>query len=335
MGFRRCRDGEDLTATFSSVHVFGVRGLSNDAGLLVTRAGDVEGVAYKLAIAESLNTGCRAIADDDFAEDEAAWATEHKCSPPYLLVHIGPTVEHKMMGDFLKEEPASIHTYNAFIPARQELRELENRVMPRLFSSLSCVFGGVENPLRFKEIERAVAGRTSNGRVLFDFGIEFRVDAIRGRRIDSADLDALLQQSVNLATRMNDQVARFYYQAVREDDPLKRFLFFFLAIERQTHATFKFIDHGAGMSALLGTSDRIGSTLASFFGSQPERWKSLQDRFVWCGLTVWSHLSDDDVESFSIAKKIRDQIAHGEITVPPSEALSLVEKLAARLQLGP
>lgn len=309
MGFRRRRDGEDLPATFSSVHVFGVRGLSNDAGLFVTRAGDVEGVTYRLAVAESLNTGCRAIADDDFAEDEAAWATEHNCSPPYLLVHIGPTVEHKMTGDFLKEEPASIHTYNAFIPARQKLLELENRVMPRLLSSLSCVFGGLENPLRFKQIERAVAGRTSNGRVIFDFGIEFRVEAVSGRRIDNTDLDVSLQRSVNLATRMSDQVARFYYQALCEDDPLKRFLFLFLAIERQTHATFK-------------------------FGSQPEGCKSLQDKFVWCAKTVWTYLHDCDIKSFSTAKKVRNQIAHGEITAPPSEALSLVEKLAARLQLA-
>jgi hypothetical protein len=59
------------------------------------------------------------------------------------------------------------------------------------------------------------------------------------------------------------------------------------------------------------------------------------ERFIWCALTVWTHLTDSDVESFSKVKTVRDQIAHGEIAAPPADAVQLVEHIASKLQLAP
>ena len=335
MGYRRLREAETLSAQFSCVYAFEVQGISPSAELLITGAGGIEGIDYRIAVSDSLNAASRHVANDDFADDEAAWVKEHKCAPPYLLVHIGPTSIHEMTGEFLKDESFGLQTYDAFIPARQELREMEAIVMPRLMSALSCVFGSLRNPVKFRELECAVAGKTPAGVTVFDFGLEFRAEMWVGQAVPADDLADLLNRSTYLASRMNAQVARFYHLALKEDDPLKRFLYLFLTVERQTHAAFKTIDHGAHMLALARTPDRVQLTASSFLGSQPERWKSLQERFTWCALTVWSHITDEDVTNFARVKKVRDQIAHGEIAAPPADAVVLVERVAAKLQLAP
>ncbi len=335
MGFRRLLETEKLSAQFSCVYAFEVQGISPSAGLLLTEAGAIEGIGYRIAVSDSLNEGAKHVANDDFTDDETAWVKEHKCTPPYLLIYIGPTSIHEMTGDFLKEESFGLQTYDAFIPARRELRDMEAKVVPRLLSALSCVFGNLRNPVRFRKLERAVAGKSRTGVTVFDFGLEFRAEMWVGQAVPVVQLTDLLKRSKDLAGRMNAHVARFYHLALEEDDPLKRFLYLFLAVERQTHAAFMAIDHNAHMLALARAPERVQLTATSFLGSQPERWKSLQERFTWCALTVWSHITDEDVANFTRVKKVRDQIAHGEIAAPPADAILLVEKVAAKLQLTP
>lgn len=335
MGYRRRRDNESWQCEFSSVHVFEVQGISSSAGLLIPTIGSVNGVDYRLVLSETLNAAAQLVASDDFADDEPAWVLQHKCSPPYLLIHIGPTTAHEMAGSYLKEEPFGIQTYKAFIPARQELREMDATVIPSLLSALSCTFGTLPNPVRFRELERVVVGKTINGKTLFDFNLEIRADLRVDQAVPLSDLYDRLKRAANLATRMNPKVSHFYHLALKEDDPLKRFLYLFLTIERQTHAAFKSADHGLHMAGLIQIPMRVEASGAAFFGTQHERWKSLQERFLWCALTVWTHLTDDDVDNFARIKKIRDQIAHGEIAAPTPEAVILVERLAAKLQLAP
>lgn len=335
MGFRRLHETEKLSAQFSCVYAFEVQGISPSTGMLVTDAGAIEGIGYRIAVSDSLNEGAKYVANDDFADDETTWVKEHKCAPPYLLIHIGPTSIHEMTGDFLKEESFGLHTYEAFIPARQELRDMEAKVVPRLLAALSCVFGNLRNPVKFRKLERAVAGKSDTGVTVFDFGLEFRAEMRVGQAVPATELTDLLKRSTNLAGRMNAQVARFYHLAIEENDPLKRFLYLFLTVERQTHATFKTIDHSSYMLALARAPERFRPTASSFLGTQPEQWKFLQERFTWCALTIWNHVTDEDVANFARVKKVRDQIAHGEIAAPPADAVVLIERVAAKLQLAP
>jgi len=168
-----------------------------------------------------------------------------------------------------------------------------------------------------------------------DFGVELRGDLRVSQPVPLPDLQGLLDRAISLATRMNPKVSRFYSLGLNESDPLKRFLYLFLTIERQTHATFKAIDHGVRMAELARVPPRVNSVGTSFFEAQSEKWRSLQERFIWCALTVWTHLTDVDVENFTKVKKVRDQIAHGEIAAPPPEAVQLVERVAGKLQLAP
>jgi hypothetical protein len=308
MGFRRRREDEHLSASFFSVSAFEVQGISNSLGLLLDASGVIDGVNYKLAISDSLNTAARKVASDSFADDEQAWVHEHTCSPPYLLIYVGPTAAHSMSGEFLKEGALAVETYEAFVSARRELRDMEGKVMPPLLAALSCTFGTLQHVVRLRELEHDVVGRTPEGMMVCDFGVELRGELRVSQSVPLPDLQGLLDRAISLATRMSPEVSRFYSLALNESDPLKRFLYLFLTIERQTHATFKTIDHGLRMTELTQVPQRVNSVGTSFFEAQSEKWKSLQERFIWCALTVWTHLTDIDVESFTKVKKVRDQL---------------------------
>jgi len=112
---------------------------------------------------------------------------------------------------------------------------------------------------------------------------------------------------------------------------LKRFLYFFLTIERHTHATFKKIDHSQQIMNFAKAPDRVKTTLSEFLLSQTERWKNVLDRFMWCAITEWNHLDDKDVASFKALKDVRNQITHGEIASPPAESVLQIERLAKKL----
>jgi hypothetical protein len=122
----------------------------------------------------------------------------------------------------------------------------------------------------------------------------------------------------------------------QEKDRLKKFLNFFLSIEIETHATFKTIEHEKFLTDLIAfPSDQIKNTVSSLFIMQHSKLNSLKEHFIWCVICKWKHLSDLDVETFSKLKKIRDDIAHGNISVLPAGAEHEAEKFAIKIQARP
>jgi len=150
--------------------------------------------------------------------------------------------------------------------------------------------------------------------------------------VDDGEIKARLSDAIGLASKLNPKVAKFYHLALHENDLLKRFLYFFLAIEIETHATFSAIDHTQVLSDILAPPPRATGSAKNLFDEQRKNWRAVKDRFVWCVVCAWSGLSDSDVDEFTKIKDIRDSIAHGRISVPPEWAVTSVERLAAKLQ---
>ncbi len=334
MGLRPLPPGHSLAAVFHSLHVYEVRGFTLEAPSLEPISGTVAGFAYTLSVGSSVNAVCRRIVQDDYAESEEEWQKEHKCTPPYLIVHFGPTTTHESMGPRAKEEGRTITTYDSFPAARTELKEIGDKVVPSLLSALACSFSSHDHPVRFLPTDRAIFGITPDARTVHDIRFLGSASAYVSSQLELSQIEKGLAAGVNIAGAMNPKVARFFQLALDEVDPLKRFLYFFLAIEIETHAVFAKIDH-ATLSVLIAAPDRVAVSTQAFFDVQRQRWTNLRDRFVWCVVCVWTHLCDADIEEFGRLKKVRDDIAHGSIATPPHSAVAEAEKLAAKLQLPP
>ena len=66
-------------------------------GLLIEANGSIDGIDSRRALSGNtiqLRLHSTGLVSDDFADDEPAWVAEHKCwQPPYLVIHIGPTID--------------------------------------------------------------------------------------------------------------------------------------------------------------------------------------------------------------------------------------------------
>lgn len=335
MGYRSVSATDSISAKFHFLHVYEVRGFTVDEPSLPVRTGSVSGRQYELGVGQSVNAVCHALIGDGLAESEQEWQAEHKCTPPYLVVHLGPTEEHTFAGTHAKLDEPTMQTYSGFSAARVELRAWEQCVLPPLLAGLSSIFSLHDQPVRFVPTDHVFYGVMSDGRTVLDTQILVSARGYVSTRLSAEEAAERLASAMDIAGRMKQKVARFFHLALREDDPLKRFLYFFLAIEIETHATFTTIDHPGQISRLVLPAKHASATTQSFFDSQRQKWKSLGDRFVWCVLCAWPQLSDADVQVFKRLKAVRDDIAHGSIAAPPSDAVVLVEKLAAKLHLPP
>jgi hypothetical protein len=335
MGFQCWPPDQPLAAKFYSLHVYEIRGFTLEAPSLEPISGSVAGVAYRLSVGSSVNAVCRQIVQDDYVDSEEQWEKEHKCTPPYLVVYFGPTAVHEFVGSHAKEEKKTISTYEGFPDARAELKAFGEKVLPPLLSALALSFSSNDAPVCFLPTHSTVFGITSDGRTVSDFTISFSGSGYVSSKLDHTQIEGKIAAAVNIASAMNPKVARFFQLALDENDQLKKFLFFFLAIEIETNSTFDKIDHAARLSMLIAASDRVPVSTKELFDRSNGQWTTLRDHFVWCVICVWTHLSDADVKNFGELKKVRDGIAHGRITTPPRSDVATVEKLAEKLLLRP
>ena len=119
--------GESIEASFHSLNVYAVEGLTIQEGTVFTARDSISGAPFAFAVGSGVNALCRSLLNDDLADDEAEWAKEHSVGLPYAIVHIGPTATHSAKSGHVKAEGASLTTYDAFSSAKDELVLLESQ----------------------------------------------------------------------------------------------------------------------------------------------------------------------------------------------------------------
>lgn len=332
MGFRAFMEGEEIAAAFTSVTVFEARGVALATGMTVVSDGTVTGVDYRLAVSPSVNDGCIALLNNAFVEDEDQWKKEEKCQGPFVLVQIGPTAELRCSSGSIKiEDNDDITTYDSFPNVRVELAQLEGRVLPPILSALTCVLNEEAHYVKLRKISRASVGRTPSGDVVYDVRMEGRMELCTAYKLEQSQLTEKLELATALASTLNQKASRFFALGLAEEDQLKRFLYFFLALEVETHAVFSHIDHPAALKKLFGGAASSGEATTKLIQNQVKSLKNLYDRFVWCAACAWPKLGDDDIAQFKKLKSARDDIAHGSASEPPPGFARLAELLAHKV----
>jgi hypothetical protein len=332
MGFRPFQSGELITASFSSISVYEARGITVQAGTAEVTSGTVAGVNYRVAVGDSLNHTCMAVANDIYVEGEDDWKKEKGCSGPFILIQLGPTQAYTITtGQIMTEKDGSTTTFDSFPTLRSDLAALEAAALPPLLTSFACLLAKPDRYLELRKIDRASAGRTDAGQVLHDIRMQLSASAVISQRLSVEQLVASLQAAIALAPQLNAKAARFFALGLGEEDDLKQFLYFFLALEVQTHAAFGRIDQAAALEKLLDRAAPPKLSAVALLQRQADQLRNLFDRFVWCAACVWSDIDDVDVEQFRKLKTARDGIAHGSVSEPPSGYARLAHQLAAKV----
>lgn len=332
MGFRPFEVGESLTASFSSIFVYEARGMTLGADTVEVIAGNVSGVAYRIAAGEKINATCVALANDIFTDDdEDQWKIQNGCSSAFVLIQLGPTQPYTITtGDIQRHENGSVTTLDSFSAARDDLAQMEKAALPFLLTSLTCLMSAGPQ-IELRKIVRANAGLTDSGQRVHDnyFRAFGTISVSQG--IEAPQLASGLQAAMSLASKLNTKAARFFALGAGEDDELKKFLYYFLALEVQTHATFGSIDHDEALQKLTDPTLLPKPSVVALLQRQTSSLRALFDRFVWCAGARWPAVDEVDIEQFKRLKSARDDIAHGSTSEPPGGYANLAKQLAKKI----
>ena len=337
MGFREFVDSGEIAASFMSVTVYEARGIKLPDDFSEARQARVAGADYRVALSTSVNAGCQCLIGDDFVESESDWLQTTKPVGPFILIAVGPTDFFKCeAGRMMRTPDGSIATYDSFRGLKEALKSLEDRVLPPVVAALTLTLNGPERYVALRKLSRQSAGRTSEGTTVHDIRIEMRGELIVSRGFDDVRARDALNCSVERAPRLDPRAAKYFALGASEEDQLKRFLFFFLALEVETHAVFGRINHISVLhdKVLRDKGDAPRSSTVDLIARDIRKLENLFDRFAWCAACSWPSLSDDDIRLFKELKSARDAIAHGRSTEPPAGFALQAELLAHRVLLG-
>jgi len=333
MGFTSIPIHDPIEAESHRLNIFEARGIQLSEGVVVSTQGLVDGVQFGIAGGHSVNEVCRALWDEGYPEDEASWRKEHNCSPPYLVVRFGPTAPYKATTGHEKASGETILTYDSFSSAREEIAQVEARALPAIELALARAFADGRHPVRFIPIDRITYGLTSDGKTLHDVRITGHAHGDVSAPMDESELmnrPAFVSKS---SGELSPRVARFFQLGSHDEDDLKQFLYYFLAIEIEVHRVFKSVPRVDHLANGADLNPRVAMSLRKVLEDRDENWANLAERFVWCVASVWDHLGDDDVTEFRRMKKTRDRIAHGDIASPDRADVVAAERLLMRMVL--
>jgi len=332
MGLQPMRPGESVTARFHSLSVLALQGIELDGSAPVSSTtGCIGGHAYAMAVGPTLNGATRQLVGDDYAENESEWERARGCRRPYAVIHIGPTDEHRCDGVYATESDGRVVTYGGFAHLKDDLRARVSVVLPRIKTSLACGLALPQHQVKPKLVDSLLFGRTDDGRSVHDFLVVGSASATVAMMVEANALNDNLGRVTAMATELRDKVARFYSLALAEEDPLKRFLFFFLSIEVETHATARTLDTGSYLEAAIGRDPRAFALAQPVLAQEGPHWRNLGDRLVLCAILKWRDLSEVDVHELRRLKKVRDKIAHGDLVGPSGRDVASVERFATLL----
>jgi hypothetical protein len=334
MGFRDLISRGSLAASFMSVTVYEARGITLPEGFSGSRQARVAGANYRIAVSKGVNAGAQCLIGDDFAESESDWLKEVKGAGPFVLVAVGPTdfIECEA-GRMMRMPDGSITTYDSFPRVRETLKSLEDRVLPPVVATLTLALNEPDRYVALRKLARASAGRTPDRTTVHDIRLDVRGEMTVSRALGEARAVEALDASVERAPTLHQRAAKYFALGTAEDDQLKKFLYFFLSLEVETHAVFGGIDHASKLRSLVlrdGTSAPRPST-AELITRDIAKWDNLFDRFVWCSTSAWPSLVDDDIKLFKELKSARDAIAHGRTSEPPAGFARKAELLAHKV----
>ncbi|NSZ87631.1 hypothetical protein G6L98_26010 [Agrobacterium tumefaciens] len=312
-GYSRIEEGGHLRGRFCRLLIYHIEGFKTDLPIVGPLSHVIDGHHYTLAIGGSVNETCRALVNDELVEDEALWRKGNNTIGPYLVLKIGPTDEHELMATHFLRSGNEIWINGGCESATAELDQLHERVGPRVVSSLAIAFSSEHTV--FRSIEAMNYGHATSGEQLRDMSFSMTAYAIVSKPIAAEEVRARVTAALERSSQLDRNVAGFFDLALKETDPTKQFLLFFIALELLTKTEF---------------SKHYPSIVSSVSSATlpPKKKRELQNQFSWLREHALTTLSDQCVARFERLRKVRNLIAHGGIASPDPQSLEEVKILA-------
>lgn len=191
---------------------------------------------------DSVNSAAQMAVGHNFTENEAEWQSEKKCTPPYLVIHFGPTREYTATPRHMKKSQENIVTYNAFAREKKSLHSGTESTLHSLVSSTLCSIHNNPYHCEIHKVDSCTFGITDDNMILSDVSISANMLGYQSHEISPTTSKQLLDNAMCIHKETDSSCLNFIYMAEQETDNIKKFLYFWLAIEIYTNSTFKRVD---------------------------------------------------------------------------------------------
>lgn len=332
LGFTEIPAGTKIEAFFNSAIAYKIEGITIKE-LTPESFSDVsyQGNEFSFSFGNSINEISRDLVGDDFVDDEAAWEKKNETSPPYFLIHFKINEPFSCCSGYWKKDGDKLLTYDCFKNAKQKLKEIENKIIPPLISSLTIQLSKINRPIRFRFLDSAVYGKTSKGETLIDIYVDFSFSFSKQIAVSPSEIKEKIADSLRQYSKFEPRVSSLFYSGLKEEDRFKKFLNLYQALEIYTHKTFAQIDFEKHVDKFIPSPMRLENTAKQLFIERQAENKNLTQRFIWCAILMWENIEDSDVVKFKEIKKCRDALLHGEkileSTLPVKDLESLLLKI--------
>lgn len=331
MGLNRYSPKKAIDAFYFRIELFRIEGLSVKTSVVRPAYCVIGGVNVHIAIGASANALAQCLGRDNFVENEDELLKEYKSPGPYCMILVGPSNVLQHHFEYCKEDTKEIIVYDELRTMSSVLDIVKKRIVPNILASLSITFNSGDHYVKFHPVTRVLYGETLDGKIIKPFSVTGSATLSVNRDMDESEIAETLVCTASYAVNINDKTADFFALALSETDALKRFLYFYMSIEIEIHRTFKKSDHKEHLARIITYPDIIKTNLERLFGEHRNTWTNPLERFVWCSICAWKGMEDADVDAFKRVKKTRDEISHGERSIPQPSIVKDVEILARKI----
>lgn len=335
MGFDKIPKGNPIEARFHSLNLYEVRGITATCESVLNPEVLRRSTPHVAAtIGCSPNSVCQVLTGDDFTDNEEEWLKEKKTTPPYMMVLTSLPNSTICESGYWKNESGKIITHDCFTSSKEELVQLEKEKTTSFVTALTATLSTPENSVSFIPISRIVYGITPDKLTIHDVRFTASAEIYVSKAFSMEEVISGVEAALTASDKIHSKVGFFFDLAVRESDPLKKFLYYFLVIEVHTHQVFKGLDYPSSFSDVNNVPERIESEATNLLLNYQKDAKNLTHRFIWCSLLAWKDITDKDITQFKDIKKLRDRIYHGEDVDMKALPFNQAKKLAIKIIKG-
>lgn len=332
LGYSLLDPSMDLSGSFYTANLYSIRGLSAPDEVILAN-GRIQGNSQvTFGIGKRCNELANRITGLDLVEDEDQWHEDDRHRPPFLLLQIGPSKQHRAECGYYKYDDGKIiYERKMFSHAHREAQSDAEKFTPKLLSTIAyCI--SPSKVLYLDHLKTVHFGKTDTDEVLVQLPqLQFLVESMIGMK--SENLQKALATAVSRANSVNSQSAYLFSLGIEERDAVKRFLFFFLTIESEVSRGFSSLSSSAFENAFGSPLEPSAAGLVRDVVTK--RQNDLLVKFLWCMKTIMPQLSFDDLDTFMTLKKIRDSIAHGFFEqLPSQDEADKAYRLATRILMN-
>ncbi|QSX05912.1 hypothetical protein JYG23_00115 [Sedimentibacter sp. zth1] len=340
MGFEKFENEESISSCFYSINIIEIFGINLENIIPDTlKQIDTNSKKCIIWIEESKNELLKSliaknlivnsdILDKDLIDEN----TNDNCY--YMAVILNTEKDYICESGYKKTENNVILTHNCFEKAKQELKDLESMVIPKLITTLNIELAQYNDDITVRLMNNDILGKDSKGNIIFDVKLDMQCSLSVIKPLKLETLRYSINNSLNLYNDVDTKVISLLYSGLNEKDRFKKFINIFQALEMHINKVFKKIkkiDLDKKADGQFICSDIFKETAKKTFIDCVSSSKNLAHKFIWCSMLEWTNVNDNDVSVFMSIKKIRDDISHCnsvlDCDLPIQELINLIYKI--------